>query len=170
MYTLEDIRQIAIQIEQNGEQAYRSAARRADHPEVSKLLNWMADEEHRHGKWFANMPTDAKKAPGEYKEMEDLGRALLREMVEDKTFSLDGDRLDSATDVVAVLAQSLEFEEDTILFYDMLKAFMDDQRGVAQLDLIIEEERGHVKVLKKLRDKYVDGVDIDMSSIEMLKQ
>ncbi len=170
MYTLEDIRQIAIQIEQNGEQAYRLAARRADHPEVAKILNWMADEEHRHGEWFANMPTDVKKAQREYQEMEDMGRSLLREMVENKTFSLDGKRLGSATDVVAVLHQSMEFEEDTILFYDMLKAFMDDQGSAAQLDLIIDEERGHVKILKKLREKYVDGVDIDMSSVESMKQ
>ena len=170
MYTLEDIRQIAIQIEQNGEQAYRSAAGRADHPEVAKVLNWMADEEHRHGKWFADMPTDARQTPSEYEEMEEIGRSLLKEMVENKTFTLDGDRLDSAAGVVEILAQSIEFEEDTILFYDMLKAFMDDRDGVAQLDLIIDEERAHVKVLMKLRDKYVSGVDIDISSIEVLKQ
>ncbi len=170
MYTLDDIRQIAIQIEQNGEQAYRLAAKRAGHRDVAKILNWMADEEQRHGRWFAKMPTAAKAVPTEYQEMEALGRSLLKEMVENKTFSLDGDRLKSATDVLDILAQSLEFEEDTILFYDMLKAFMEDQSDIAQLDLIIDEERGHVKVLKKLRDKYVDGVDVDISSIETLKQ
>jgi len=170
MYTLDDIRQIAIQIEQNGEQTYRSAAKRAGSPEVAKILNWMADEEHRHGKWFDQMPTGAKEVSNEYQEMEELGRSLLKEMVENKTFSLDGDRLDATTDVLEVLSQSLEFEEDTILFYDMLKAFMEDQSGVAQLDLIINEEQGHVKVLKKLRDKYVNGVDVDISSIETLRE
>lgn len=169
MYTLEDIRQIAIQIEQNGEETYRLAANRADDQEVSRILNWMAEEERRHGQWFASMSTDAKKASDEFQEMEALGRSLLREMVENKTFSLDGDRLGSATDVVDVLVQSLEFEEDTILFYDMLKAFMEDQKGSAQLDLIIDEERGHVKVLKKLRDKFVKGVEVDISCIETLK-
>jgi len=170
MYTLDDIRQIAIQIELNGEQAYRSAANRSEHHDVAKLLNWMADEEHRHGKWFASMPIAAKEIPNEYQEMEELGRSLLKEMVENKTFSLDGDRLDAATNVVDILVQSLEFEQDTILFYDMLKAFIEDQDGINQLSLIIDEERGHVKVLQKLKDKFVKGIDVDISCIDTIKQ
>ncbi len=169
MYTIEDVRQIAIQIEQNGEQAYRSTAERVEHSDIARILNWMADEERQHGKWFAALPVDPKEVPDEYRDMEDLGRALLKEMVEDKTFSLNGDKLVSASDVVAVLAQSIEFEQDTILFYDMLKAFMEDQGGGAQLDLIIDEERGHVKVLTKLREKLVAGADVDVSCIESLK-
>lgn len=169
MYTIEDIRQIAIQIEQNGEQTYRSAAKKTEHREAAKILNWMADEEQRHGKWFASMPASKKEIPNKYKEMEDMGRSLLKEMVENKTFSLESDLLESATDVVAILGQSLEFEQDTILFYDMLKAFMEDQAGVAQLDLIIAEERGHVKVLKKLMDSFLEGADIDITCIESLK-
>lgn len=169
MYTIEDIRQIAIQIERNGEKTYRSAALRSPYPEVAKILNWMAEEEHRHGKWFESMPSDAKEVPGQYLEMEALGRSLLKEMVEGRTFSLDGERLDSAKDVTGVLTQSLDFENDTILFYDMLKAFMEDQDGVAQLERIINEERGHVKLLEKLREKLLKGADIDLTGLETFK-
>jgi rubrerythrin len=169
MYTIEDIRQIAIQIEHNGEDVYRSAARRSDHREMAKILDWLADEEQRHGKWFKSMPTDTKAVPGEYSEMAALGRALLREMVEGKTFSLEGKRLDGADDVIAILSQSLGFEEDTILFYDMLKAFMEDQRDVAQLERIIQEERGHVKILQNLMDKLLKGADVDLAGIQIPK-
>ena len=65
-----------------------------------------------------------------------------------------------------VLTQSLEFEKDTILFYGMLKPLMEDQDGVAQLELIIDEERGHVRVLEKIKDKFVRGVDVDLSRIK----
>ena len=166
MYTAEDIRQIAIQIEHNGEQTYRSAAQRATDGEVARILNWLADEERRHAKWFESLPRDTKEIPSEYLEMEALGRSLLKEMVENKTFSLEDERFDSAIDVVEILNQSLEFEQDTIMFYGMLKAFMEDQRGVAQLDLIINEEHGHVNVLKKLKDKFEDGADVDLSCIK----
>lgn len=169
MYTIEDIRQIAIQIEHNGEQTYRSAARQSPHREMAKILDWMADEEHRHGKWFKSMPTEARELPGEYLEMAALGRSLLREMVEGKTFSLDGKRLDGAEDVIALLSQSLGFEEDTILFYDMLESFMENQRDVAQLERIIHEERGHVKVLEDLMDKLLKGVDVDLAGIQIFK-
>ena len=163
MYTIEDICQIAIQIEHNGEQTYRSAASRSTDPDLAKMLNWMADEEHRHGKWFESFPIEVKAVPEEFLEMEEMGRSLLKEMVEDKTFSLDGDRLDSATDVIEVLTQSLDFEKDTILFYDMLKAFVEEEGSVAQLERIIEEERGHVNVLQKLMEKLVKGVDVDLT-------
>jgi rubrerythrin len=169
MYTIEDIRQIAIQIEQNGEQTYRSAARRSDHREMAKILEWLADEEHHHGKWFKSMSTNAKEIPGEYSEMAALGRSLLREMVEGKTFTLDGKRLDGAEDVIGILSQSLGFEEDTILFYDMLKSFMEDKQDVAQLERIVHEERGHVKVLQDLMDKLLKGVDVDLEGIPILK-
>jgi len=115
------------------------------------------------------MPTDTKAVPGEYSEMAALGRALLREMVEGKTFSLEGKRLDGADDVIAILSQSLGFEEDTILFYDMLKAFMEDQRDVAQLERIIQEERGHVKILQNLMDKLLKGADVDLAGIQIPK-
>jgi rubrerythrin len=169
MYTIEDIRQIAIQIEQNGEQTYRSAARRSVHREMAKILDWMADEEHRHGKWFKSMPTEARELPGEYLEMAALGRSLLREMVEGKTFSLDGKRLDGAENAIAILSQSLGFEEDTILFYDMLKSFVENEHDAAQLERIIDEERGHVKVLQDLMDNLLKGADVDLEGIQILK-
>jgi rubrerythrin len=169
MYTIEDIRHIAIQIELNGEQTYRVAAQRSLHPEMAKILDWMADEEHRHGKWFESMPANAKEVPEEYLEMATLGRSLLKEMVEGKTFSLDGKRLDGAEDVAAVLSQSLSFEEDTILFYEMLKAFMESQRDVAQLERIIHEERGHVTLLQDLMDKMRKGADVDLAGFDTLK-
>ena len=162
MYTIEDIRQIAIQIERNGEQAYRSAARMCAKQEVEKILIWMAEEEHRHRKWFESLPLEAKEVPKEFLEMEAMGRSLLKEMVEDKTFSLDGECLHSAPDVIAVLSQSLDFEKDTILFYEMLKAFMEDQGSAAQLEKIIEEERGHADLLKKTMDKIIKGERLDL--------
>lgn len=168
MYTIEDIRQIAIQIEQNGEKTYRSAALNADSPELEKILNWMADEEHRHGKWFKAMPAKVTENPSEYPEVEALGRSLLKEMVEDRTFSLEEDRLESAEGVLDVLIQSLDFEKDTILFYDMIKSLMEDHDGIAQLELIIDEERGHVRVLERLMDKFKNGSDIDYSCIKDL--
>ena len=55
MFTLTDIRNIAVQIEQNGEETYRRAARQTSDPELAQMLNWLADEEKRHGKLFASI-------------------------------------------------------------------------------------------------------------------
>ena len=95
MYTFEDIRDIAIQIERNGERTYRKASEITKDPELAKILLWLADEEHRHKKWFNALQTERKLSP-EHREMEAMGRALLQDMVKDQPFSLDAEQLDGA--------------------------------------------------------------------------
>jgi rubrerythrin len=56
-------------------------------------------------------------------------------------------------DIKALLELSLEFERDTILFYDMIKAFVDEKKVSAGLDKIIHEEEAHVKKLEEMIDK-----------------
>ena len=162
MYTFEDIRDIAIQIERNGERTYRKASEITKDPELAKILLWLADEEHRHKQWFNALQTERKVSP-QNREMEAMGRALLQDMVKDQPFSLDAEQLDGAADLTDLLTQSMQFEKDTILFYDLLKTLVEDHEASAQLDLIIDEERGHVKVLEKLQMKFVQGVDVDLS-------
>lgn len=162
MYTFEDIRDIAIQIERNGERTYRKASEITKDPELAKILLWLADEEHRHKKWFNALQTERKVSP-QNREMEAMGRALLQDMVKDQPFSLDAEQLDGAADLADLLTQSMQFEKDTILFYDLLKTLVEDHEASAQLDLIIDEERGHVKVLEKLQMKFVQGLDVDLS-------
>ena len=46
MFTVADIRNIAIQIEYNGEATYRRAAELADDMLIVQALLWMADESY----------------------------------------------------------------------------------------------------------------------------
>jgi rubrerythrin len=39
---------------------------------------------------------------------------------------------------------------DTILFYEFLIGFLDDQEAIEQLRKIIEEERNHIKQLERM--------------------
>jgi rubrerythrin len=162
MYTFEDIRDIAVQIEKNGERTYRKAGEKATNEELSKILIWLADEELQHKRWFKALQSQ-RKITSEHSEMEAMGRALLRDMVNEQPFCLNADRLISAETVSELLTQSLGFEKDTILFYDMLKSLVEDDRSIGQLDQIIAEERGHVKMLEKLQAKFVQGLDVDLS-------
>lgn len=165
MYTIEDIRDIAIQIERNGEKTYRSAGEQATDAQLAGLLFWMADEEHRHAKWFENLAVKDRIVLPEHRDMEAMGRSLLQEMVKNQTFSLNAEQLEASGNMEELLTQSMDFEQDTILFYDMLKSIIDDKQTAAQLDMIIDEERGHVKLLKKLRKRLLNGTDIDFSCL-----
>lgn len=149
MFTIGDIRNIAIQIEENGEETYRNAARVAKDPEVAKMLDWMADEEQRHAKWFAKLQS-RKTLSAEQQEIEAMGRTLLQDMVKGNPFLLDAKELENGQDIQEVLARSITFEQDTIVFYEFLTGFIDDQETVNQLQEIIEEERGHIRKLENL--------------------
>ena len=156
VFTLNDIRNIAIQIERNGEQAYRSAGKKATDPQIGQMFDWMADEELQHAQWFKalQVPSRASEA---HEEIETMGRSLLQEMMKNQTFSLEADQLQGIEDIVNLLALSLEFENDTILFYEMLRAFIENTETIEQLNVIIAEERGHVRQLERLKTIYAEN-------------
>lgn len=150
MFTDVDVRNIAIQIERNGEETYRRASENAVDEDVAEMLLWMADEEMRHCKWFEALELKERTKTPEQIEMEALGRNLLQDMVKSRTFSLEQHALSAADQLSTVLAQCKTFESDTILFYEFLKGFIDDDEAARQLDLIIDEERGHLRQLEQL--------------------
>ncbi len=151
MFTFDDIRAIAVQIENNGEAAYRRAAERVDDRRLAGLFKWMAEEEQRHGRYFAGIKGAGLPEAGA-EAAERMGRDLLQEMVKDQTFSLDRDGLAAAVDVATALRQSLTFEEDTILFYQFLGDLIEDEAVKEQLAAIIAEERRHVTLLEGMFD------------------
>ncbi len=152
MFTQDDIRNIAQQIEKNGRQTYLNAAKMVKEPELAELLYKMAEDEQRHGSWFAELPVRTVLSEEE-REMKAVGKALLQEMVRDKTFSLDEKQLSEASSVAEILIQAQGFEEDTVLFYEMLLGFVDDEATHKQLLCIIEEERRHSAELAALLEK-----------------
>lgn len=155
MFTRNDIRNIAIQIECNGESAYRSAAKRFDDEQIRQMFDWMADEEMRHAEWFRALQVPSQTSPA-HEEIETMGRSLLQEMMKNQTFSLEDTRLQAVTDIQALLDLSEEFEKDTILFYEMLRAFIEDTDTIDQLEAIIAEEQGHVRQLERLKTVYAE--------------
>ncbi len=113
---------------------------------MAEVLAWMAEEEKHHAKWFSKLQSSKPLTP-EQQEMELVGRTLLQEMVKGNPFLLDESELQNAKSVEEVIARSKIFELDTILFYEFLIGFLDDEEVIEQLRLIIEEERNHIKQL-----------------------
>ncbi len=153
MFTIADIRHIAIQIEKNGEETYRKAASEATDPDIGQILDKMADDEKRHAQWFENL-RENRKLTEEQREMEAVGKTILQEMVKDKTFSLEQSTLDQLDDFAELLLMSQAFEKDTILFYEMLCGFVEEDETREQLDKIIAEEKRHVDDIHQLLKKY----------------
>jgi rubrerythrin len=149
MFSIKDIVDIAIQIEENGERIYRDAAKKIKDPSLSSLLQWLADEEVTHVKWFAALKGKVPDT-GDHPEQEKIGRALLRDAVGTQNFTLKDADFSDLEQVEDLIRQAIEFEKDTILFYKMLQPLIDDQETLDQLLGIIKEEEKHVQSFKEV--------------------
>jgi rubrerythrin len=149
MFTFSDIRNIAIQIEQNGEAVYRRAASTAGNPQIAHWLEIMAEQEAEHARWFEQLEVRRSLEPKD-RRVHEFGYELLRSMMVQQTFSLDDQRLSAAAKIEDILNQSIEFENDTILFYELLYTFLDNSETMGKLEEIIDEERSHINRLNEI--------------------
>lgn len=149
MFSIKDIVDIAIQIEENGERIYRDAAKKIKDPSLSSLLQWLADEEGKHLKWFAALK-DTVPDTGDHPEQEKIGRALLRNAVGTQNFTLKDVDFSTLEQVEDLIKLAIEFEKDTILFYKMLQPLIEDRETLDQLHEIIKEEEKHIQSFKEL--------------------
>jgi hypothetical protein len=89
-----------------------------------------------------------KTADGEQKVAE-IGEAMLQNLIGDQTFSLDDANLSELDTVESLIELAVELESDTILFYQMLQAFIEDSDTLEGLNEIIAEESRHIEILRE---------------------
>lgn len=148
MFAIKEIIDMAIRIEKNGEAVYRSAIEKISNPALVSLLEWMADEEDCHAKWFSDLKQEVETL-SKNPFIEEMSRELLNDLIGEQSFSLkevDFSQVDSINDLIFTF---IEFEEDSILFYEMLQPFIQDEDTLAQLDKIIVEENSHIERLRE---------------------
>lgn len=149
MFTMSDVVNLAVRLEINGERVYRAAARSVTDAEMQRVLDWMADQEAEHARWFEALAPPSAPVE-ETSPMAELGRTLLGEVMDGRAFSLEGVDFTRLEDARQVLITSLNFEEDTKTFYELIGAFIEDRAALDRLDTIIQEEAGHIKQVRQL--------------------
>jgi rubrerythrin len=150
MFTVGEILDIAIQIEENGESFYRQALEKVHDHAFRKLLLWLADEELRHRQCFLGMRTSLR-AASEDLLTEQINGALLQSAVGEHAFSLEEADFGSIRDESDLIETALGFERDSIMFYEMVQTLVTDPEILGHADRIIEEERKHTQLLKERR-------------------
>ena len=146
MFTIGEIIDLAVQVEQNGEALYRGAMAKVPKEDLQSLLLWLADQEAEHSKWFRALGETVRKTPGD-PELEEMGRAIFRSILGEQAFSLKEVDFTKISGIKNLLETAIEFEKDTTLLYEMLGEFIEDQNTLRHLEAIIREEKHHVEVL-----------------------
>lgn len=159
MFTLTEIIDLAIRIEKNGAMIYRKAQAEVSNPSLTSLLDWLTEDEANHEKWFASLREESRKSEGDPK-LEEMGQAILQGVLGERAFSLEEADFSKIEDVTSLLELSVEFEKDTILFYEMLSTFIEDEKTLSRLSQIIAEENRHVQVLEEFLQKEKGGKEM----------
>ena len=152
MFSTEDIIELAIQIERNAEAICRRALKKKIEPSLAYLLEWMADEELKHIEWFNGLKESAQILK-QNSQLEEMGRDLLNAVLGKQSFSLSDADLTQVNQINALITLLIEFEDDTVLFYEMIKSVVSDPKTSMVLDMVIQEEIQHKKKLQKLLEK-----------------
>jgi len=150
MFTSKEILDIALKIEQNGEAVYRRATHKLANQGIVKRLIWMADEEARHAKWFMELQSDLGTQNNPI-TLDEMNSGILQDLIGEQSFTLQDIDFPGVDDMPTLINIFIEFEKDGILFYELLRTFIKDQKVLESLDQIIAEEYQHIEFLKELK-------------------
>jgi rubrerythrin len=151
MFSLEEILDLGIRIEKNGEKFYRQAQKKVALEELKILLTRLADDEVEHVGFFTRKKQALKSKP-EDPEVEKQASAILQEILGDQTFSLKEVNPADLKTIDDLLSLAIEFEKDTLLFYEMVSALTTKDDTLKGLQAVMAEENRHVEMLQGFKD------------------
>ena len=149
MFNTQDILNIAIRLENNGEKTYLDARQHTTDTDLKALLAWIAQEEQNHARWFTGLKERLSRGE-DHQLLAEFSSALVEDVVREQAFSLqevDFTRIDTPEEMIRTF---IGFENDTIGFYEILMTFIDDASIARQLEQIIAEEKNHVDQFREM--------------------
>jgi rubrerythrin len=147
MFSLREVLDLAIQIEKNGEQYYRDAVKKVSNSSLKSMLEWLAEQERKHQSWFSERK-EKLGTEGEDPEVAEMGSSILKGILGDQSFSLKEADLSAIDGLEALIQLAVEFEKDSILFYEMIGSLIEDSDTSEKLNEIIAEENRHIELLE----------------------
>jgi rubrerythrin len=150
VFEIKEILELAIRLEKNGEATYRKAMASCSDESMNALLQWMADEEVSHREWFAALKSDLDSGV-KNPFIEEMSRQVFKDLVGGQSFSLkevDFSKVGSTHELISIF---IEFEQDTVLFYELIAPFIEDEETRGHLQRVIAEEKRHIDRLREFK-------------------
>ena len=153
-FSIDEVLEMAEQIERNGADFYRRAAAITTLGNVRKLLEDLAAWEEGHEQTFAQMQEQLSKRQEEPVLLDPDNEAALylRAMADEHIFGPKTDPAQALAGVetpAEILKRALKFEEDSIAFYEAMKEQVGLELGKDEVVRIIDEEQSHVVMLNE---------------------
>ena len=161
-FNADEVFEMGMDIEMNGEAYYRKAVELTEDPEVKKIFEDLMIAEKQHYDTFKklreNLP--AKDTTPLVSDPDDQEYLYLDALVKSRLFNSvrEAEEVVSKTSgPIEALQGALVFEKDTILFFTEMKGRTREDLGKNEIDRLIAEEREHIiwisGMIKKVRER-----------------
>ena len=148
--SVDEVLEVAEQIERNGAKFYRCAAALCEDPNISALFVQMGQWEARHVQVFKEMRTCLSKRKWDIGDLGTDRAPSARALAGLAIFSRSagpGEGLTGRETRAEVFRKAIEKEKESIVYYAGLKDFVPTQRERQTVEDIIQEEMKHVRIL-----------------------
>ncbi len=153
VFKAEEVIDFAVQIEKNGQLFYQALADKMDNKDLSLIFEELAIQESKHIIDFQKLLGNLKDTPlnesylGEYEE-------YVKGLAENHVFTKGIDEaLESVKKPVDGINMAINFEQDSIMFFNELKELV-SPGNAAVVSNLIGEEKKHILRLLDLKKKY----------------
>ena len=152
-FTIQEIIEIAIEIEKNGEVFYHTLAESANIAMLRGLFKLLSGEEKKHKAKFEEI----LKSVGGY-QISDVYYATeymgyMKALADEQVFKKDISALDVAKSVKSskeAIELAIDFEKDSIIFLHEMLDMMDEDEKEA-VKKLLNEERNHIRKLSTIK-------------------
>lgn len=147
-YSVNEIIELAVQIERNGYAFYHEATKRKDlDAKAVEFLAYLRDQELSHEKTFLGLRDEMDEMILELSSDWELVASYLKTIVDSRIFDNEFSAIKSATDakdLLSIVNNAITFEKDTLLFFHALNDSLSNEKAKKSIARIINEEVSHV--------------------------
>jgi rubrerythrin len=154
LYSIDEIFEMAEQLERNGGQFYRLAAESVTDTTNQKMLLELAAMEDEHERTFHKMRLNIAEQDSKTVtfDPEGLAARYLQALVDGEVFDLKSgpsELLKLTETMEDILQIAIGLEKDSIIFYLGIKEALEDPFTKETIDKIIQQEMDHITTLSK---------------------
>ena len=148
-FNVDEVFEIAEQIERNGAKFYRSVAQKITETDKKQLLIDLAEMEDEHEQTFKSLRSKLSTDEKIQTTFDPNGESerYLRALADTRVFY---EKEVDTSSFKEILKSAITAEKDSIVFYLGIKDVVPAHLGKEKLDYIIKEEMSHIRLLSKV--------------------
>ena len=154
-YNADEVFQIGMDVELNGKAFYEAAAAVCKEPDARAMMETLAGQEAKHYQVFSEMrqrlPAEAQ--PESVCDPDAQMQAYLQALADSRVFTSETQAADMAKNcgsAVDVLKIALQFEKDSVLLFQSMKALTRADWGQEKINGLIAAEQGHIRMISSM--------------------